>query len=92
VWDGRTYAVGGGIKVSASLQELTTIASEATCNNIKITSEPSVRSGDIPLYVTDCTKVRDDFGWTPQRMINDIAVDVERWITENEEVLQPIFC
>ena len=92
VWDGRAYAVGGGIKVSVSLQELTVIASETTGNNIKITSEPSVRSGDIPLYITDCTKVRGDFNWNPQRMVKDIAVDIGRWITENEDVLRPIFC
>jgi CDP-paratose 2-epimerase len=48
------------------------------------------RPGDIPLYISDCSKLFGVTDWRPQRSITNLAEDVFVWINENEKQLKPI--
>lgn len=87
---GRTFNVGGGRAVSASLQELTALCQACTGYAIPIASEPENRAADIPLYLTDNRRVTEATGWTPTRSAPEIIDDICRWITDNRESLAPI--
>ena len=87
---GETFNVGGGNEVSASLQEFTRICEEVTGNQINFTAEAENRPGDIPLYISDCSKLFRVTDWRPQRSITKLAEDVFVWINENEKQLKPI--
>jgi CDP-paratose 2-epimerase len=87
---GETFNVGGGAAVSASLCELTAICEEETGANIDIASVPETRPADVPLYITDNTKVTERTGWTPERMLRDVVGDTASWIAAHKEELRPI--
>ena len=90
-WSGDVYSVGGGRKVSLSLLELTEAVRLATGVEMDIAHIDEVRTNDVPLYISDTTRVRKEWGWKPTRSVADIIVDTARWVRDNEEILQPIF-
>jgi CDP-paratose 2-epimerase len=85
--NGEILNVGGGVEVSASLQELTQICQEVTGKTIPITPVVENRAADIRLYVTDNTKVTALTGWKPSISMKQIVSEITEWISENEEQL-----
>ncbi len=88
--NGKTLNAGGGMGSSVSLQELTRVCEEITGNKVGSQSVLENRKGDIPLYVTDNTKIIRETGWQPKRDINNIIGDIFSWINKNEQQLKPI--
>jgi CDP-paratose 2-epimerase len=90
VYAGKPWNVGGGEKVSVSLQELTNICEKITGNTIPIKSVKENRVADIPWYITDASEVKKVSGWEPKYSVEMIMQDVFDWIKENERMLKPI--
>ena len=88
--NGQVFNVGGGINSNLSLKELTTMCQEITGNTIPLNSIEGNRKADIPLYITDNTKVTDYTGWSPSITIIEALTDVFHWMKENESILKPI--
>ncbi len=87
---GSLFNVGGGREVSVSLCELTALCEAATGNKITIAAEPDTRTADIPLYITDNTKVTAATGWSPTLAPAAIMEDIVRWLREHEDSLRPV--
>jgi CDP-paratose 2-epimerase len=87
---GDVYNVGGGREGSVSLLELTDLCEQATGNRIPIRAIPETRQADIPLYLTDTTKLVNATGWAPQRSIEALVTDTVQWIRSHEDELRPI--
>ncbi len=87
----EVYNVGGGTEVSTSLCELTAICQQVTGRKIEIASDTQTTSVDIPLYISDNTKVSQALGWKPKKSIKDIVENIHQWIRQNEVDLRPIF-
>lgn len=87
---GQTFNAGGGIKSSVSLKELTVLCKEITENKISELKSEETRKGDIPLYVTDNSKIKTVLGWEPQRNVKDVLVDIYKWMNKNDRFLKPI--
>jgi CDP-paratose 2-epimerase len=88
--DGAVYNVGGGMEVSVSLRELTSVCSRLTHRRLEIGQDPETRPADIPWYVTDNSRVADATFWRPQRDVAEILGDIHRWLMENRAALEPI--
>ncbi|WP_259014963.1 NAD-dependent epimerase/dehydratase family protein [Emticicia fluvialis] len=88
--NGEILNAGGGVEVSASLQELTSICQKVTGKNIPISQVAENRPADIRLYITDNSKVTALTGWKPQIGIEQIVEDITAWLAENREALEPI--
>ncbi|BDA79159.1 3-beta hydroxysteroid dehydrogenase [Leptospira kobayashii] len=88
--DGQTFNVGGGRKVSVSLLELTEICQRITGNKIEIDSVLEDRQADIRIYLSDCTKVKNTFGWQPKYDPETILKEIHVWIQENSLILANI--
>lgn len=91
-WDGRMYNVGGGNDVSTSLLELTDICRNITGKKIQITADPNTSPVDLRIYITDLSKVMEEYDWKPMKKTEDIVSDIATWITDNKESLHPCFC
>jgi len=87
---GRTFNVGGGPKVSVSLQELTAICQEITGKTIAVGSDLADSPADIRIYITDNTRVTSATGWHPEKDVQTVVADVCRWIGANRDLLRPI--
>ncbi len=88
--NGRTFNVGGGVDVSTSLLELTGLCQEATGRVIDIGGVAEERPADIPLYITDNTRVTQATGWRPEKGVGDIITEITAWIRAHEAALRPI--
>lgn len=82
------YNVGGGLESSVSLQELTKLCQEITGNIIPIHQTKENRQADIPVYITDNTKITELTGWKPQFAPKEILLDIFKWIKENEKIVK----
>lgn len=87
---GQVYNVGGGAEMSVSLKELTGICEEAVGKTIEIGSDPEIRSGDIPWYVTDNSVVTEATGWKPSITPKEIIEEIMVWLEANQDTLKRI--
>lgn len=84
-WDGRTVNVGGGRECSLSLLETTEICRRLTGNEVPITPVEETRQGDVPIYLSDCTKLFGLDEWRPRRSAEQVLADIYEWIAADEE-------
>jgi len=87
---GQLFNVGGGRDVSLSLVELTALCREVTGRTVPIEAVPETRPADVPLYLSDCTKLRGAVGWTPSRDVRRLVADVHAWVRDHAAVLEAI--
>lgn len=87
---GQTFNVGGGYQNSVSLNELTTLCQEITGNKPTISYIDEIRYGDIPLYISDNTKITKATDWYPKTSVKTTLTEVLKWIQDNSELLRPI--
>ncbi len=86
-WAGTTVNVGGGEACSLSLQETTELCRQITGNTVEISASSEDRPGDIPIYISDCSKVYGMSEWRPRREPTEILTDVHDWILAHESAL-----
>jgi len=79
-WDGRTVNVGGGRECSLSLRETTAICQELTGNEVAMTPVAETRAGDVPIYLSDSTKIFGLDEWRPRRSAEQVLTDIYEWV------------
>jgi CDP-paratose 2-epimerase len=84
-WDGRTVNVGGGRECSLSLAETTAICRRLTGNEMPIGAIEETRAGDVPIYLSDCTRLFSLDEWRPRRSAEQVLADIHGWIAADEE-------
>jgi CDP-paratose 2-epimerase len=84
-WDGVTANVGGGREVSLSLAETTVLCREISGREIPVSAAGEDRPGDVPLYVSDCSRLFGLTDWRPRRSAREVLEDVAAWIRANAE-------
>lgn len=87
-YDGKVYNVGGGMDVSVSLKELTTLCENITGNKISINSIKENRSADIPIYITDHSMISHISGWKPEKSAVEILTDIFHWMQKEESKIK----
>jgi CDP-paratose 2-epimerase len=88
VWDGVTVNVGGGREGSLSLLETTALCAEITGNTVDVEHSTESRPGDLPLYISDCSRLFGLSDWRPRREPRRILADIDAWISENETAIR----
>ena len=89
-FNGKIYNAGGGVDVSASLLEMTSICEKITGNTIPIGKIQETRPADLRAYISDNSKIKNEIGWEPQKSVEDIFNDIFNWINQNEKQLEGI--
>ena len=89
-WDASPFNIGGGLDGSISLAELTTLCRSVTGVVRDIGSKPETSTVDIPIYVSDCRRAEQVFGWRPERKPEVIVTDVFDWIRAHEDDLRRV--
>lgn len=87
-WSGVTANVGGGRECSLSLLEATELCRELTGNEVPIGVEPEARRGDVPVYLSDCSRLHSLTSWRPRRGPRDVLSDLLDWSAEHEDSLR----
>jgi CDP-paratose 2-epimerase len=89
--EGEVFNVGGGSSNSLSVCETTQLCEAITGNSTEIQPVLEERTGDIPIFVTDSSRVIEKTGWEPQINPEATLKDIYNWLCENEIMLRPIF-
>jgi len=89
-WDGWLGNVGGGLKNSASLRELTAICREAVGKEVAIGSEPANRQADLRLFIADCHRLFARTAWRPRLDVKQTVADIFNWVRAHEKELRPL--
>ena len=84
------FNVGGGLKNSISLKQLSKKCEEITQNKIKIGKKQSTSNYDIPYYVTDNSKIYKFYNWRVKRNLNEIIQDVYKILKQNQKIFKKI--
>jgi CDP-paratose 2-epimerase len=87
---GQIFNVGGGLKNTVSLSELTDLCSQITGNDIEIGSSLENRPGDLPIYVTDNSKISNFSGWKPEIGVEVLLCEVFDWLKKDQTILKSI--
>jgi len=87
-WDGVVANVGGGREVSLSLAETTALCREITGREIPVEAAGEDRPGDVPLYVSDCSRLFGLTDWRPRRGAREVLEDIADWIRANAEAVR----
>jgi CDP-paratose 2-epimerase len=92
-WDGVTVNVGGGREVSLSLAETTALCREISGNEVVVGPAGEDRPGDVPLYISDCSRLFALTDWRPRRSARKVLEDIAAWIrthaSDVRSALQP---
>jgi CDP-paratose 2-epimerase len=87
---GQIFNVGGGLGNTVSLAELTDLCSQITGNTIEMGSSLENRPGDLPIYVTNNSKITEFSGWTPEISVSTLLQEVNEWFIRDEASLKAI--
>jgi len=86
-WAGATINVGGGREYSLSLRETTELCRQITGRTVEVRASAEDRPGDIPIYISDCTRLHELTGWRARRGPVEILTDIHAWIAQHESAL-----
>jgi CDP-paratose 2-epimerase len=84
-WAGQTFNVGGGREVSLSLLEATDICARLSGNELEIGAVQEDRDGDVPLYISDTSRLYDHTSWRPKRDAECVLSDIHEWIDSDRD-------
>jgi CDP-paratose 2-epimerase len=87
-WRGVTCNVGGGRACSLSLLETTELCRELTGRTSAVRGSDEARPGDIPVYLSDCSRLFRHASWRPSRDAQAILRDILVWIEANEALVK----
>ena len=87
---GQIFNVGGGLENTVSLAELTDLCTKITGNTITIGSSTENRPGDLPIYITDNSKIKQFSNWQPEIKIEQLLIEIFDWFKKDEKQLQKI--
>jgi CDP-paratose 2-epimerase len=89
-WEGWLGNVGGGLEISASLQELTGLCRKVTGREAPLGAETENRQADLRIFLADSSRLFQRTNWRPKRGVEKIVADVFEWVHANEKELQPL--
>jgi CDP-paratose 2-epimerase len=86
--NGEIFNAGGGRPNSFSLQELTSLVQDITKTKVPIHQAHENRKADIRVVIMDNADITQKLGWRPTRGLEQVVLDVNRWIDDHKESLR----
>jgi CDP-paratose 2-epimerase len=89
-WEGWLGNVGGGLEISASLQELTGICRKVVGREVAIGAETENRPADLRIFLADSARLWERTQWRPRRGVERVVADVFEWVRAHESEIKPL--
>lgn len=86
----QIFNVGGGLQNTVSLCELTNLCAQITGNKIEMGYSLENRPGDLPVYITDNSKITEFSGWKTEVGIEVLLFEIFEWIKKDQKILKNI--
>ena len=91
VFKNNAFCVGGGIKNSTNLKNLTKICEQITNNRVKISENINTSIYDIPYYVTSLKKIKKFTKWEPKIGLHEGLEATYNWMKKNQSKIRKFF-
>jgi len=88
---GQVYNIGGGPTFTLSIWKEFGPILEQLNGKAPTVSMETWRPGDQPIYISDITRAKQDFGWQPHIGVDEGLQKLWTWIGENEAILAETF-
>jgi dTDP-glucose 4,6-dehydratase len=85
---GETYNVGSGTE--ATIEEVADLVLELTGKPASLKTIVPDRPGHDRRYLLDATKIREEFGWTPERGWHEGLAETVGWYAEHRSWWEPL--
>ncbi len=82
----NTFNIGGGLKNTISLKQLTLKCERLTGNKLKFKKIKKTSKFDIPYYVTNNKKINNFYNWKPLKDLDNILKDIHEWLVNNKKI------
>jgi len=82
---GSYYNVGGGIENTTSILELSNKLDHMISGEHASVETEEPRRADQKIYISDISKVSDDFGWSPNVSLDVGLKNIIEWLDEKQE-------
>lgn len=87
----HTFNIGGSLKNSIDLRDLTYISRKITKETVEIKKIKKTDKSDIPIFVSNNKKIKKFYNWEPKKNILEIAKDILNWQKNNFKILKKYF-
>lgn len=87
----NVFNIGGGIKNSLTLRELNDKISKIINNKQKILKKSKTSNYDIPIYISNNSKIKKFYNWKPKYNLDKILDDIYHWQIKNKNKLKNFF-
>jgi len=84
---GQAYNIGGGPENTISVLELINYLESKIKRKIKYSFQ-NWRPGDQRVYVSNISKAKKDFGWSPTISVKDGIDRLFDWVTQNKDLFE----
>ncbi len=84
---GEVFNIGGGKDFSFSLLELTEVCVKLTGKKVPVLEDDEIRQGDVRWYLSDATKARSEFGWSPKKNLEETVSEILAWAQKHKHFL-----
>ena len=88
---GQTFNVGGGNACSLSLLETTLLCLRITGNVVTVHSEISTQPADMPIYITDNSRITAVTGWRPKITPEQALHSIHEWIMTEMSMVRHVW-
>lgn len=87
----NVFNIGGGIKNSLTLRELNDKISKIINNKQKILKKSKTSNYDVPIYISNNSKIKKFYNWKPKYNLDKILDDIYHWQIKNKNKLKNFF-
>ena len=87
----ESFDIGGGVSNSVSLKQLTKKCQKLTKNKIPISKIKSTSIFDVPYFVTNNSKIKKYYNWSPKFNIDQTIIGIYFWLKKNKKILRGQF-
>lgn len=88
---GKVYNVGGGPDNTLSIREAINYLELVNKKFVNITEHSEPRRADQQIYISDITRVKNEFNWSPKIQIMDGYLTILQWVKENKKKLGKLY-
>ena len=90
ITSGRISNIGGGAAFTLSLLELLEHLKTMLNKNVSV-NYSTWRAGDQKVFISDCTRAEQEFGWRPIVSPKEGTSKLLKWVEENEDTVKRMF-
>ena len=73
-----------GYRTISFITGINLLCQKSTDSKVKVRPVSDSPKVDVPIYVSDCSRVQNDFGWFAKKSVVDTVEETTKWILDSK--------